>query len=151
MSNAMRVGVIGTGYVGLVTATCLAETGHHLTCVDNDVHKIQMLREGRVPIYEPGLEEMVVRNVASGRMRFSESTAEAARENELLFIAVGTPGREDGTADLSFIEAVSRDIAANLPAGAGPKIIVEKSTVPVNTGDRVKRSIQRGCRPGSPV
>jgi UDPglucose 6-dehydrogenase len=144
----MRVGVIGTGYVGLVTATCLAEAGHHLTCVDNDPRKIQMLREGRVPIYEPGLEEMVARNVANGRMCFSESTAEAARENELLFIAVGTPGREDGTADLSFIEAVSRDIAANLPVGQR-RIVVEKSTVPVNTGDRVKRSIQRGSRPGA--
>src|ERR1022692_1697851 len=99
MSNAMHVGVIGTGYVGLVTATCLAEAGHHLTCVDNDPRKIQMLREGRVPIYEPGLEDMVARNVAAGRMRFSESTAEAAQENELLFIAVGTPGREEGTAD----------------------------------------------------
>jgi UDPglucose 6-dehydrogenase len=149
MSNAMHVGVIGTGYVGLVTATCLAETGHHLTCVDNDPRKIEMLREGRVPIYEPGLEEMVARNVACGRMRFSESTAEAARENELLFIAVGTPGREDGTADLSAIEAVARDIASNLTADAGLKIIVEKSTVPVNTGDRVKRSIQRSSCQGA--
>ncbi len=144
----MRVGVIGTGYVGLVTATCLAEAGHHLTCVDNDPRKIQTLREGKIPIYEPGLEEMVARNVAAGRMRFSGSTAEAAAENEMLFIAVGTPGRDDGTADLSFIEAVSREIATNLPADGTRKIIVEKSTVPVSTGDRVKRSIQRGCRPG---
>src|SRR5579871_1207635 len=148
MSSAMRVGVIGTGYVGLVTATCLAEAGHHLTCVDNDPRKIQTLREGKIPIYEPGLEEMVARNVAAGRMRFSGSTAEAAAENEMLFIAVGTPGRDDGTADLSFIEAVSREIATNLPADGTRKIIVEKSTVPVSTGDRVKRSIQRGCRPG---
>lgn len=145
----MRVGVIGTGYVGLVTATCLAETGHQLLCVDKDARKIQTLREGRIPIYEPGLEEMVARNVAAGRMRFSESTAEATNESEILFIAVGTPGREDGTADLSAVEAVARDIAANLTAGAECKIIVEKSTVPVNTGERVKRAIQRGNRGGA--
>jgi UDPglucose 6-dehydrogenase len=149
MSNSMRVGVIGTGYVGLVTATCLAEAGHHLTCVDKDRRKIQMLCEGRIPIYEPGLEEIVLRNMAAGRLRFSESTAEATCENDLLFIAVGTPGREDGTADLSAIEEVSREIAANLPTGGTPKIVVEKSTVPVNTGERVKRAIQRGHRQGA--
>src|SRR5258707_14148863 len=119
----MRVGVIGTGYVGLVTATCLAEIGHELICVDNNSQKIQMLRKGRIPIYEPGLEEMVLRNVGAGRLRFTESTAEAMRDSEILFIAVGTPGREDGTADLSAIEAASRESAANRTPGAGRTII----------------------------
>ena len=141
---SMRVGVIGTGYVGLVTATCLAEMGHHLICVDADPRKIETLRAGKIPIYEPDLAEMVARNVAEGRMRFTGSTAEGTRESEVIFIAVGTPGRDDGTADLSAIEAVARDVAANLEAGKGTKIIVEKANVPVNTGDRVKRAIQRG-------
>src|SRR5205823_6434502 len=111
--------------------------------------KIQMLRAGRIPIYEPGLEEMVSRNVGAGRLRFTESTAEAMGDSEILFIAVGTPGRDDGTADLSAIEAVSREIAEHLKPGTTRKIIVEKSTVPVNTGDRVKRAIQRSNRAGA--
>jgi UDPglucose 6-dehydrogenase len=146
---SMRVGVIGTGYVGLVTATCLAEAGHHLICVDSDPRKIQTLREGRVPIYEPGLAEILARNIAAGRIRFTESTLEGTRESEMLFIAVGTPGRDDGTADLSAIEAVAREVAASMTPDAAPKIIVEKSTVPVNTGERVKRAIQRGNRSGA--
>ncbi len=138
----LKIGVIGLGYVGLVTAACLAEMGNQLLCVDNDPQRVKTLREGKMPIYEPGLEEMVARNVAAGRIRFSGSNAEAAASSEYLFIAVGTPPKPDGSADLSALEAVSREVAAHL-SKSGRTIIIEKSTVPVHTGDRVKKTIQR--------
>ena len=139
----MKLTIIGTGYVGLVTGTCFAEVGHHVICVDNNAEKVKMLQAGGIPIYEPGLEEMVQRNVASGRLRFTASTKEGVENSDIVFIAVPTPPQEDGSVDLSFIEIVARDIAA---AMTSYKIIVDKSTVPVRTGDKVAETIKRYCK-----
>jgi UDPglucose 6-dehydrogenase len=135
--------IIGTGYVGLVTGACFAEVGHHVLCVDNDQRKVDMLTAGGIPIYEPGLEDLVKRNVAAGRLRFSTSTAEAVQEADVIFICVPTPPQPDGSVDLSFIEGVAREIAANL---TGYRIIVDKSTVPVKTGEKVAETIRRYAR-----
>ena len=124
----MKLTIIGTGYVGLVTGTCFAEVGHQVICVDNDAAKVKMLQAGGIPIYEPGLEELVKKNVAAGRLRFTTSTAEGVEKSDVIFIAVPTPPQPDGSVDLSFIEKVARDIAA---AMTSYKIIVDKSTVPV--------------------
>src|SRR3954467_210016 len=136
----MKLSIIGTGYVGLGTGTCFAEVGHHLTCVDNDANKVKMLQAGGIPIYEPGLEELVKKNVAAGRLSFTSSTAEGVANSEVIFIAVPTPPLPDGSVDMSFIERVARDIAG---AMNGYKIIVDKSTVPVQTGDKVAETIKR--------
>jgi len=135
--------IIGTGYVGLVTGACFAEVGHRVLCVDNDQRKVDMLTAGGIPIYEPGLEELVQRNVAAGRLRFSSSTAQAVQEADVIFICVPTPPQPDGSVDLSFIEGVAREIAANL---TGYRIIVDKSTVPVKTGEKVAETIRRYSR-----
>ena len=135
--------IIGTGYVGLVTGACFAEVGHHVLCVDNDQRKVDMLTAGGIPIYEPGLEDLVKRNVAAGRLRFSSSTAQAVQEADVIFICVPTPPQPDGSVDLSFIEGVAREIAANL---TGYRIIVDKSTVPVKTGEKVAETIRRYSR-----
>ena len=134
----MRVTVFGTGYVGLVTGTCLAEVGHQVTCVDIDEAKIAGLRQGRIPIYEPGLEPMVLENHAAGRLDFSTDAAAAIADAELLFIAVGTPPDEDGSADLRHVLAVARTIGRTLTQ---PAVVVNKSTVPVGTADRVRETI----------
>jgi len=139
----MKLTIIGTGYVGLVTGTCFAEVGHQVICVDNDANKVKMLQAGGIPIYEPGLEEMVKKNVAAGRLGFSNSTAEGVTKSEVIFIAVPTPPQPDGSVDMSFIERVARDIAGALN---GYKIIVDKSTVPVQTGDKVAETIKRYCK-----
>lgn len=139
----MKLCLIGTGYVGLVTGTCFAEVGHQVICVDNDVRKVETLRAGGIPIYEPGLEELVRKNVAAGRLRFTASTAEGVAESQVIFIAVPTPPQPDGSVDLSFIEKVAREIAA---AMTGYKIVVDKSTVPVKTGDKVAETIKRYCK-----
>jgi UDPglucose 6-dehydrogenase len=139
----MKLTIIGTGYVGLVTGTCFAEVGHHVICVDNDANKVKMLQAGGIPIYEPGLEEMVKKNVAAGRLHFSNSTAEGVAKSDVIFIAVPTPPQPDGSVDMSFIERVARDIAGALN---GYKIIVDKSTVPVQTGDKVAETIKRYCK-----
>jgi UDPglucose 6-dehydrogenase len=139
----MKLTIIGTGYVGLVTGTCFAEVGHHVICVDNDANKVKMLQSGGIPIYEPGLEEMVKKNVAAGRLHFSNSTAEGVAKSDVIFIAVPTPPQPDGSVDMSFIERVARDIAGALN---GYKIIVDKSTVPVQTGDKVAETIKRYCK-----
>jgi len=139
----MKLTIIGTGYVGLVTGTCFAEVGHHVTCVDNDAGKVKLLREGGIPIYEPGLEELVKKNVAAGRLKFTESTAEGVRNSDVIFIAVPTPPQPDGSVDLSFIERVARDIAS---AMTEYKIVVDKSTVPVKTGEKVAETIKRYCK-----
>ena len=139
----MKLTIIGTGYVGLVTGTCFAEVGHQVVCVDNDAEKVKLLQAGGIPIYEPGLEELVKKNVASGRLSFTATTAEGVEKSDIIFIAVPTPPQPDGSVDLSFIERVARDIAASMNSY---KIIVDKSTVPVNTGDKVAETINRYCK-----
>src|ERR1700692_4114688 len=106
----MKLAIIGTGYVGLVTGTCFAEVGHQVICVDNDAAKVKVLQAGGIPIYEPGLEELVKKNVAVGRLSFTTSTAEGVSQSDIIFIAVPTPPQEDGSVDLSFIEKVAREI-----------------------------------------
>jgi UDPglucose 6-dehydrogenase len=139
----MKLSIIGTGYVGLVTGTCFAEVGHHVICVDNDAAKVKMLQAGGIPIYEPGLEELVKKHVASGRLQFTSSTAEGVEKSDVIFIAVPTPPQADGSVDLSYIERVARDIAA---AMTSYKIVVDKSTVPVKTGEKVTETIKRYCQ-----
>jgi UDPglucose 6-dehydrogenase len=139
----MKLTIIGTGYVGLVTGTCFTEVGHQVVCVDNDAAKVQLLQSGGIPIYEPGLEELVRKNVAAGRLEFTNSTAEGVRKSDVIFIAVPTPPQPDGSVDLSYIEHVARDIAA---AMTDYKIVVDKSTVPVKTGEKVSETIKRYCK-----
>lgn len=139
----MKLTIIGTGYVGLVTGTCFAEVGHHVVCVDSDREKVKLLQGGGIPIYEPGLEELVEKNVASERLRFSDSTKDGVESSDVIFIAVPTPPLPDGAVDLSFIESVAREIAG---AMTSYKIVVDKSTVPVKTGDKVAETIKRYCK-----
>src|SRR5262245_46765615 len=123
----MKLAIIGTGYVGLVTGTCFAEVGHQVICVDCDEQKVKLLQEGGVPIYEPGLEDLIQKNVAQGRLGFSTSTREGVEKSDVIFIAVPTPPQADGSVDLSFIEGVAREIAGAMDSY---KIVVDKSTVP---------------------
>ena len=139
----MKITIIGTGYVGLVTGACFSEVGHNVICVDCDAQKIELLQGGGIPIYEPGLEELVARNVASGRLSFTASTAEGVEKSDVIFIAVPTPPLDDGAVDLSFIEFVAREIAACMTSY---KVIVDKSTVPVKTGEKVEETIKRYCK-----
>src|ERR1043166_1232089 len=139
----MKLTIIGTGYVGLVTGACFAEVGHHVICVDNNEEKVQLLQGGGIPIYEPGLEELVKKNVAAKRLRFTSRTKDGVDNSDVVFIAVPTPPQNDGSVDLSFIESVAREIAG---AMTSHKIIVDKSTVPVRTGDKVFETIQRYCK-----
>ncbi len=134
----MNICVIGTGYVGLVTGTCFADFGVSVTCVDKDASKIKMLEAGQMPIYEPGLAELVEKNVKEGRLSFTTDLSEAIRKSLVVFIAVGTPPKEDGSADMVYVEEVARTIAANLN---GYKVIVTKSTVPVGTGKLIEKII----------
>jgi UDPglucose 6-dehydrogenase len=144
MFNApMKICIVGTGYVGLVTGTCFAEIGHDVICVDNAPEKVKMLNSGQMPIYEPGLEEMVKKNAAAGRLKFTTSTKEGVEKSDVVFIAVPTPPQPDGSVDLSFMEKVSREIAEVLTRY---KIIVDKSTVPVRTGEKVSEIIRRYCK-----
>jgi len=136
----MKLSIIGSGYVRLTTGACFAEVGHEVLCVDNNEDKVRTLLEGNIPIYEPGLEEVVVRNVASGKLRFTSDTAEGVSFGDVIFIAVPTPPNEDGSVDLSYIEKVAREIA---PAIDAYKVIVDKSTVPVKTGEKVAETIKR--------
>ena len=138
----MKLTLIGTGYVGLVTGACFAEVGHQVMCVDNDAAKVKLLQSGGLPIYEPGLEELVKKNVAAGRLAFATSTTEGVQKSDVIFIAVPTPPQPDGSVDLSFIERVARDIAAAMTTY---KIVVDKSTVPVKTGEKVVETIKRYC------
>ena len=138
----MKLTLIGTGYVGLVTGACFAEIGHQVICVDNDAAKVKLLQAGGIPIYEPGLEELVKKNVAAGRLVFTTRTAEGVQKSDVIFIAVPTPPQVDGSVDLSFIERVARDIAAAMTTY---KIVVDKSTVPVKTGEKVAETIKRYC------
>ena len=136
----MKISVVGTGYVGLVAGACLAESGNDVTCIDRDAAKIRMLRRGQMPFYEPGLEELVRRNRAERRLTFSSTLPKAVRDSAVIFIAVGTPPGEDGSADVQQVLAVARDVAR---AMNGYKVIVDKSTVPVGTSVRVREVIRR--------
>ena len=136
----MRVLMVGSGYVGLVTGSCLAEVGHDVICVDRDKRKIDMLEDGRSPIYEPGLEDMIRRNVEHERLRFSTDIQSALRDVEMIFIAVGTPEGEDGSADLSHVLAVAQSIGEHIDHNA---VIVVKSTVPVGTCDLVEKTVRQ--------
>jgi UDPglucose 6-dehydrogenase len=142
----MDLAIVGSGYVGLVTGACFADIGHNVICVDNDEAKIESLRSGRVPIYEPGLEEIVHRNVSAQRLRFSGSIKEGVDHAQVVFIAVPTPQDADGSVDLSFIEKVAREIAGVLK---DYRVIVDKSTVPVKTGEKVAESIKRYNKHGA--
>jgi UDPglucose 6-dehydrogenase len=142
----MDLAIGGSGYVGLVTGACFADVGHNVICVDNDEAKIESLRSGRVPIYEPGLEEIVHRNVSAQRLRFSGSIKEGVDHAQVVFIAVPTPQDADGSVDLSFIEKVAREIAGVLK---DYRVIVDKSTVPVKTGEKVAESIKRYNKHGA--
>jgi UDPglucose 6-dehydrogenase len=134
----LKIGVIGTGYVGLVVGACLAENGNTVRCVDNDAGKVEALRQGRIPIYEPGLEEMIPRNVREERLFFTTDLKDAVQKSDLLFVAVGTPQHEDGSADLSYVLAVAEAIGR---AMNGFKIVINKSTVPVGTAAKVQQVI----------
>ena len=136
----MKIAVVGTGYVGLVVGACLAESGNDVMCVDKDEAKVRMLKRGTVPIYEPGLEEIVRRNKSEGRLTFTTQLPKAVRASQIIFIAVGTPQGEDGSADLQHVMAVARDVAR---AMNGYRVIVNKSTVPVGTAEKVRQVIRR--------
>ena len=142
----MKVCMIGTGYVGLVSGTCFSEIGHEVICVDNDTSKIDILKNGGIPIYEPGLEELVKKNVQAGRLSFTSNTGEGVDKSEFVFIAVGTPPKDNGEPDLSSIEQVAIEIGA---AMRDYKIIIEKSTVPVQTGQWVRMVVERFNKHGS--
>jgi UDPglucose 6-dehydrogenase len=146
----MRIAMIGTGYVGLVSGTCLADFGHHVTCVDKDAGKIEGLRAGRMPIWEPGLEALVKANVDRGRLAFTTELAEAVKDAEAVFIAVGTPSRRgDGHADLSYVFAAAEELAGLL---TDPVVVVTKSTVPVGTGDKIAALLkEKGAPEGTSV
>jgi UDPglucose 6-dehydrogenase len=142
----MDLSIIGSGYVGLVTGACFADVGHNVICVDNDPRKIETLQAGKVPIYEPGLEDLIHRNVSAHRLRFTGSIEEGVDNSQIVFIAVPTPQQPNGDVDLSFIEKVAREIARVLKSY---RVIVDKSTVPVKTGEKVAESIKRYNRHGA--
>jgi len=142
----MDLAIIGSGYVGLVTGACFADVGHNVICVDNDLEKIEALQGGKVPIYEPGLEEVIHRNVSAHRLRFTNSIREGVEKAQIIFIAVPTPQQPNGDVDLRFLEKVAREIAGVL---TNYRVIVDKSTVPVKTGEKVAESIKRYNRHGA--
>ncbi|WP_333656461.1 UDP-glucose dehydrogenase family protein [Dissulfurispira sp.] len=136
----MHITIIGTGYVGLVTGACFSEFGVFVTCIDKDKNKIESLKNGVIPFYEPGLEDLVKRNFKQGRLKFSTDIGEAVEESLVIFIAVGTPPRGDGSADLSYVDDVAKEIANHIKSY---KVIVTKSTVPVGTGERIRKIISQ--------
>jgi UDPglucose 6-dehydrogenase len=140
VGRSMHIGIIGTGYVGLVTGACFAEFGVYVTCVDKDGKKIKSLRKGEIPFFEPGLEALVRKNIKNGRLRFSTRIQDAAESSLVIFIAVGTPPRGDGSADMKYVEEVAADIAGSIK---GYKVVVMKSTVPVGTGARLRQIISK--------
>jgi UDPglucose 6-dehydrogenase len=141
----MDISIIGSGYVGLVTGACFSDVGHNVICVDNDLRKVDALQSGKIPIYEPGLEELVHRNVAAHRLRFTNSIETGVDHSQIVFIAVPTPPQSDGSVDLTFIERVAREIAGVLK---DYRVIVDKSTVPVKTGEKVADTIRRYNKAG---
>src|ERR1700692_4616108 len=144
----MNLAIVGSGYVGLVTGACFADVGHRVICVDNDLKKVHQLQDGHIPIYEPGLEELVKKNVAAGRLSFTASIGDAVTASQVIFIAVPTPPQPDGSVDLSFVEGVAREIAMHLTTEY--RIVVDKSTVPVKTGEKVAQTIGR-CNPDADI
>jgi len=141
----MKIAVVGTGYVGLVTGTCLAETGNDVTCVDINEKKVAMMKEGKLPIYEPGLELLFHRNIEQGRLSFTTNLAEGIKEAKIIFLALPTPPGGDGAADLSYVLGAAGDIAKLLTEY---KVIVTKSTVPVGTADKVTAVMQQHAAEG---
>src|SRR6188768_2912720 len=139
----MRIAVIGTGYVGLVAGTCFADSGNDVTCVDIDERKIKALRDGKIPIYEPGLEELVLKNVKEQRLSFTTSLPEAVAAAHVVFIAVGTPEGESGDADLQYVISAAREIGK---AMKGYLVVVDKSTVPVGTADQVRAAVAENTK-----
>ena len=135
----MNIAIVGTGYVGLVSGTCFAETGVNVTCVDVDAAKIEKLQQGEIPIYEPGLDQMVMKNVKAGRLKFTTDLASVLNEQEVVFSAVGTPPDEDGSADLKYVLQVARTIGQNMNKYV---VVVTKSTVPVGTAKKVRQAIE---------
>src|SRR5574342_835314 len=135
----MKLSVIGSGYVGLVTSACFAETGNHVTCVDKDAGRIEALRAGKVPFYEPGLPELIAANQRESRLNFTASLPEAVADAALHFIAVGTPPEEDGSADLTHVLDVAREIGRHVREEG---LVVVKSTVPVGAGEQVRGAVQ---------
>jgi UDPglucose 6-dehydrogenase len=142
----MKIAIVGSGYVGLVTGACFAQVGHQVICIDNDERKVELLQSGEVPIYEPGLEELVRRNVSANRLFFSNSIKLGVDNSEVIFIAVPTPPDVDGSVDLAYVERVAREIAEVLTEY---RVIVDKSTVPVQTGEEVARTIRRYNKTGA--
>ena len=136
----MNISIVGTGYVGLVSGTCFSEMGNHVWCIDVDKNKIENLKNGKIPIYEPGLEEMVLRNAKEGRLEFTTDYAQAVPSSDICFIAVGTPTGEDGSADTRYVLAAAESIAKNM---SGYTIVVDKSTVPVGTSEKVRAVIKK--------
>src|SRR5712691_10621447 len=136
----MHIAVIGTGYVGLVTGACFAEFGVDVTCVDVDSEKIASLSASVIPIYEPGLEQLVTKNIQSGRLRFTTDVKQAVEHALVIFLAVGTPSKEDGSPDLSVVEAAVRSVAEHMN---GYKVIVTKSTVPIGTGEHIRELVRQ--------
>ena len=143
----MNITVVGTGYVGLVTGACFSDWGHTVMCVDNDENKVKMLKQLQMPIYEDGLEELVRKNVAAGRLHFTSSIADGTKFAEVIFIAVGTPPGYRGAANMSYVEQVARQVAEHMDSY---KLLVEKSTVPVNTHEQVKRTVSKYLRADIP-
>jgi UDPglucose 6-dehydrogenase len=139
----MKIAVVGTGYVGLVTGTCLAETGNAVTCVDIDENKVTRLKEGKMPIYEPGLEKLFERNIKEGRLYFTTNLAEGIKEAQIIFLALPTPPGEDGSADLRYVLGVAEEIGKLL---TDYKIIINKSTVPVGTADKVREAVAKNYK-----
>ena len=135
-----RIGIIGSGYVGLVTGACLADFGMKVMCVDIDEDKINQLKEGKIPIYEPGLEQLVERNTYYKRLSFTTDIEQVVSESDVIFIAVGTPPAEDGSADLTYVLKAAEDIASHMNEY---KVIVDKSTVPIGTGQKVKNIVKK--------
>jgi len=143
----VKIAVVGAGYVGLVTASCFADIGHRVTSIDNDKSKIALLKKGKPHFYEPGLDDLVKKNVKAGRLAFTSDIEAGVRDAEVVFIAVGTPPRENGDADLSQVENVARTVAKTITSY---KLIIEKSTVPVQTGERIRETIARAVRKKAP-
>ena len=139
----MKICMVGVGYVGLVTGTCLAESGNDVICVDIDAHKVAMLKKGKLPIYEPGLDTLIERNVKEKRLTFTTDLAEAVKNSLIIFIAVGTPPKHDGTSNLNHVFEVAREISRTIN---GYKVVVTKSTVPVGTTEKVRGIVAKGSR-----